>query len=204
MKQNPLRFYLKTLLSDFPNLWIMAVVAVCCGFTVNQFRAAPLPLVYASKAERIRQTAERMASSSSETVPSGKTTLGDGQVAEAKTEPVLMDASRVQTIDLEAFREMQKQALILDARPEIFHRFGHVPKALSLPRDDFETFYNKHRERLEKHKTLPVAIYCSGITCEDGEMVASALLRLGFTDLHLFRGGWHGWTRAKLPEEKNR
>lgn len=165
MKQPPLHACLKTLLSDFPTLWIMAVVAVCCGFTINQFRAAPLPLVYASKSERIRQTAERMANSSSETVPSGKTMLGDTQVAETKTDPVLMDESRVQTIDLDTFCEMQKHALILDARPEIFHRFGHVPNALSLPRDDFEAFYKKQRARLEKHKTLPVGIYCSGITC---------------------------------------
>ena len=101
------------------------------------------------------------------------------------------------------FREMQGHALILDARPEIFHRLGRVPKALSLPRDDFETYYTKQRVQLEKHKALPVAIYCTGGSCEDGEMVGAALIRLGFTQVHLFRGGWHAWTQAKLPEEKS-
>lgn len=203
MKQKHLHSFLKMSLDDLFTLWIIAVVAVSCGFTVNQFRADPLSLVYVSKAKRIQQAAERIANSSAETGTSEKTILGEAHVTETKTEPVLMDLSRVKTINLDTFREMQKYALILDARPEIFHRHGHVPKAISLPRDDFEAFYKKQRARLEKHKTLPVAIYCAGFTCEDGELVASALVRLGFTDLHLYRGGWHGWTRAKLPEEKN-
>ena len=98
---------------------------------------------------------------------------------------------------------MQSRALILDARPEVFHRLGHVPKALSLPRDDFEASYNSQRAVLEKHKSQPVLIYCSGGSCEDGVMVANGLLKLAFTKVYLFRGGWHEWTRAKLPEENN-
>ena len=93
-------------------------------------------------------------------------------------------------------------ALILDARPEIFHRFGHIPKAISLPREDFEACYSKQRTLLEKHKKHPVVIYCSGVSCEDGEMVANALIALGFTDVRFYRGGWDEWTRIGLPEEK--
>lgn len=83
-----------------------------------------------------------------------------------------------------------------------FHRFGHIPKAISLPREDFEACYSKQRTLLEKHKKHPVVIYCSGVSCEDGEMVANALIALGFTDVRFYRGGWDEWTRIGLPEEK--
>lgn len=64
--------------------------------------------------------------------------------------------------------------------------------------------YNrKQRTLLVKHKAHPVVIYCSGTSCEDAAMVADALGRLGFTNLHLFQGGWNEWTQAELPEEKN-
>lgn len=162
----------------------------------------PLPLIYTSKTERIQQAVERIVKSSSKEAHSTETTMGGAQVAESQTELGLMDVPHAQLIDLAAFREIQKQALILDTRPEIFHRFGHIPKALSLPREDFEATYDKQRVRLEKHKAHPVVLYCSGINCEDAEMVANALCKLGFTQLHLFRGGWNAWTQAKLPEEK--
>ncbi len=42
----------------------------------------------------------------------------------------------------------EKKVLILDARPEIFHRLGYIPGALSLPRDDFENAYKILQSRL--------------------------------------------------------
>jgi len=191
----------------------MAAVAVGLGFTTNLFRDTPLPLAYASKRERIQQAAERIAQGALESERPSEITAEDaeGLNIQYSTRNVQHPSemrpevsSAVHPIDLDTFREMQKHALILDARPEIFHRFGHVPKALSLPRDEFETYYTKQRTLLEKHKDSPVAIYCTGGSCEDGEMVASALIRLGFTQVHLFRGGWHEWTQAKLPEEKDK
>lgn len=177
-------------------------MAICCGFAINQFRETPLPLVYTSKTERIQQAVERIIKSSSEEAHSTETAMNSTQAAESQTKPGLTDEPRARPIDLAAFRAMQKHALILDTRPEIFHRFGHIPSALSLPRDDFDAYYNKQRVHLEKHKRHSVVLYCSGENCEDAEMVANALFGLGFTQLHLFKGGWNAWTQAKLPEEK--
>lgn len=190
-------------LSDVYVLWMIAWVAVAVGVGLNMFRASPLPLVYASKAERIQQAAERLAQRSSmDSVPD--VLLAEGKPPQGDlTRPLPADAPPVQSIDLPTFQEMLRKTLVLDARPEIFHRLGHVPTALALPRDDFETYYTKHRSTLERYKDQPIAIYCTGGRCEDGEMVANALLRLGFKQLFLFRGGWYAWTHARLPEEKN-
>jgi predicted sulfurtransferase len=64
-----------------------------------------------------------------------------------------------------------KRGLVLDARPEIFHRLGHVPGALSLPRDDFETGYAALKEKLEADRSQPIVIYCSSASCEDSGLV---------------------------------
>jgi len=175
---------------------MMATLAVCCGFVLNQVRPRPLPLVYVSKAERVAQAAERIAREMQTMPGSFDASEGEG-VSEEK----------FHMLDLAAFVEMRKEfpdALLLDARPEVFHRLGHIPQALSLPCDEFEDFYKAQRDILEKSKSRPVLVYCSGGSCDDGKMVAGALVRLGFTQVYLFKGGWDAWTQAKLPEEKGR
>jgi rhodanese-related sulfurtransferase len=91
--------------------------------------------------------------------------------------------------------------IVLDARPEIFHRLGHVPKAISLPRDDFQNAYQTQRPKLETNKEVQIAIYCSGGHCEDSHLVKKALADLGFHNVSIFKGGWAEWTGAGLPEE---
>jgi rhodanese-related sulfurtransferase len=92
-------------------------------------------------------------------------------------------------------------ALIIDARPEIFYRVGHIPTAISLPRDDFEARYRELVPKLQNYRDQPVVVYCSSNECEDSQMVAEALQRLGLTQVHLFRGGWSEWESENLPEE---
>ncbi len=53
-------------------------------------------------------------------------------------------ASKEGDVSVEEMRNIcdGRAALILDARPEVFYRVGHIPSALSLPRDDFEGSYH--------------------------------------------------------------
>ena len=172
------------LLADFRALWIMATLAVCGGFVFNALRENSLPLMYASKAERLDAAVKRV----SQAALPGNT------------------AASYQPLDLATFRQMMEahpNALIFDARPEVFHRLGHVPKALSLPCEEFESAYVKLRPQLERDKAQTILVYCNGGSCEDGEMVANALVKLGYTQVYLFRGGWNEWEEAKLPEEKS-
>ena len=78
---------------------------------------------------------------------------------------------------LEEFRELveRREAVVVDARPEVFHRLGHVPGALSLPVKDFKASYAKHRSRLEADKRALVVVYCSNEACEDSTLVGEAL-----------------------------
>ncbi len=173
--------------ADLIGCWLIATAALCAGLVINQFRDTPLPLMYKPKAARI-----------------------DDAVAKIVTEPT-SDAESLRSqpnalparLTLEEFQIFvdRKQGLVIDARPEIFHRLGHVPGALALPRDDFETFYRQHQSILESDKTQALVIYCSGGSCEDSDLIESALRKLGYTQISIFQGGWSEWKNAGLPEE---
>jgi len=110
----------------------------------------------------------------------------------------------VSIISLEQFQRCAQpgEALVLDARPRIFYSLSHVPSALSLPRDDFEVSYARLKSQLEKDRARPLAVYCSDADCEDSKLVANALLKLGYSQVLRFKGGWAAWQDAHLPEEK--
>lgn len=165
--------------------FIIATASICFGILLNQFRDQPLPLVYKSKAERLQRSVAKL----------------------ADMEPSKMVATQVsslQQIPLDSFFAFvkEKRGLVLDARPEIFYRFGHVPGALSVPRDEFEKGYTQLKARLEANKSQPMIVYCSDESCEDSELVYHALTNLGYTQISIFRGGWDAWTKAGFPDEK--
>ena len=108
-------------------------------------------------------------------------------------------------VSLEEFRAFVErgEAVVVDARPEVLHRLGHVPGASSLPVKDFKASYAKHRSRLEADKGALVVIYCSGVDCEDSTLVRKALGRQGHTRIVIFKGGWDAWTEAGYPVERD-
>ncbi len=165
----------------------MATTSLCVGLLLNQFRDKPLPLVYQSKQERLEQAVSRIAASEA---PKHNSATGPFS----------------QNLSLDEFRVFvkEKRGLVLDVRPEIFHRLGHVPGALSLPREDFEKSYARLKSKLETDKNQPIVLYCPGGSCDDSELVQKGLVRLGYTQVVVFRGGWTAWTQAGLPEEKTR
>ena len=171
---------------DVPAFGVLATVALGFGLLLNQFRDSPLLLIYQSKQLRFEQAVARL-------------------VPLETTERAAMPLGVLREVTLEEFRTFVngRQGLVLDARPEIFHRLGHVPGALSLSREEFEKDYARQRSLLEKSKDKPVALYCSDAHCEDSRMVAEALCRLGFRHILLFRGGWVEWTRVGLTEERS-
>jgi len=168
-------------------IWLVATTALCAGLLVNQFRDTPLSLVYKDKAARLQDSVQRIASKEATSAPA----------------PV---AHLPEKLSLEEFASYveNKGGLVLDARPEIFHRLGHVPGALSLPRDDFEKGYAALKGKLEADQSQPLVIYCSDSSCEDSGLVKKSLATLGYTNLALFEDGWSEWTNAKKPEEINR
>jgi rhodanese-related sulfurtransferase len=161
----------------------VALASLCIGLLVNQYREQPLPLKYQDKETRLDRSVAKIAE-----VPESKAT----------------DSALPKELTLEQFRAYaeNRSGLVLDARPEIFHRLGHVPGALSLPREDFENGYASLKAKLESNKHQPIAVYCSSTSCEDSHLVEKALVKLGYTNVVVFSGGWATWTEVGLRQEK--
>ena len=169
-----------TFTSDIVGVICLALASLAAGVAINYLRASPLPLVYQTPEQRL--AAEL-------------TTL---------VEAPAFRLSDADTISLDQFRNVvgDHLTIILDARAAPFYQQGHVPGALNLSRDDFATDYRRLRPTLDASKDKSIVIYCSGGDCHDSRMVASALLSLGFSRVHVFTRGWSGWTEAGLPVEK--
>lgn len=175
---------LTQLRADMVVLCLLATTALSVGLLINQFRDTPLPLVHKNQAERLQDAVKRIAT----------------QPAAPSAEPVTRLPKQLSIEEFSAYVQ-NKRGLIIDARPEIFHRLGHVPGALSLARDDFENRYTALKDKLESDRSQPIVIYCSGPPCESSQLVKKALTSLGFTNIALFEGGWDAWSGAKRPEE---
>lgn len=84
---------------------------------------------------------------------------------------------------------------IIDARPEVFYRFGHIPGAVNVP-----------PERLEQALAeLPPAavpsdreiiVYCSDRFCSMAENLIVKLATAGHRSAKLFSPGYAGWEAA--------
>jgi len=170
----------RMILHDVIRLWVLLTTCLLGGLILNEMRPKPLDLVYVPPHARLGQSVARLGASAS------VTTVPDGDVARDELERLVAD----------------RGALILDARPEVFYRIGHIPTALSLARDDFDVRYPVLKASLQVWGSLPLIVYCSSSECDDSRMVADALHKLGYMHVRVFRGGWYDWTGANLPQEK--
>lgn len=155
---------------------ILAAFAASCalGLMTNSLRHAPLPMVYENPEERtlrsVSSAPDRMS-----------------------REPEILE--------FKAALKMWKDrgTLFLDARDSAFFEEGHIPGALSLPRE--EILRAKAMPELAD-KSRPVLVYCAGEDCEDSKIVAKALLAMGHAKVAVYEGGWEEWAASGSPVEK--
>lgn len=173
------------LLKDAIDILCLITVATLIGLTINQLRDKPLPLVYESKMLRLERAVDNLAASAN--------TQNPNTAHVALPHAITLD-------QLQQFIK-EKSGVVFDARPEIFHRLGHIPGAYSLPREDFENSYKTFQPKLEQDRSQPIIVYCSGSSCEDSTLVQKSLQALGYTNVAVFSGGWSEWQDKGLPVE---
>ena len=168
------------MIRDLIGALLLLIGCLTLGLVVNEMRPSPLPLIDSPLQSRPNQPP----GNSNQSVP----------IPSAPDPDVNQD-------------EMQKtasnhEALIVDARSETLYRAGHIPSAISLPRDNFDQRYQALRSTLQSHRDQTIVVYCSGLRCPDSQVVAAALKNLGYPHVRLYPGGWNDWQTAHLPEEK--
>lgn len=159
---------------------LIALGSFCLGWAINMVRPEPLPFYYQSPEERLEHEIKA---------------LGVIDFTLVK------DIPRVHPVKVHKKMQQGEKMLILDARPEVFHRLSHIQGALSLPRDEFKHSFVKLKDTINRHQNSAILIYCSDDSCEDSKMVASALIHMGCRSVMIIQGGWDAWSRYQLPSE---
>ena len=115
----------------------------------------------------------------------------------------------IKPITLEEVRKHVGKAggFIIDARPIGFYAMGHIPGALSLPRNEMDSDPANWQTRadhfLQMQHDERVVVYCSGVECTDSDAVALRLIANGWKNVLVFKGGWAAWKDNQLPMEKS-
>lgn len=96
-------------------------------------------------------------------------------------------------IEVSHWLEGKTPVQIIDVRrPEDYGK-GHIPGAINLPREEWES-----AKGLAKDKTN--IVYCYSQTCHLAAAAAVVLAKKGFSVVEL-EGGFNTWLKAKLPVE---
>ncbi len=125
--------------------------------------------------------------------------------AEPYKKPVRMhDRGEVSSISLEDFFLLHQsgKVLVIDARPSVFHQFGHIPGAISLPAKNCDPAIAKREDEIKKAVAdgKTIVTYCSGLLCPDARTVAMHISGFGYP-ASVFSGGWDAWKEAGMPVE---
>lgn len=92
----------------------------------------------------------------------------------------------------------RQNAVIVDVSPAVDFEKQHIPGARNMPMSQFDPD-GKELSKLKGQALI--------VTCRDGSQSALAckrLLRSGYTQVHVLRGGVNGWLSEQLPTVKGR
>ena len=85
----------------------------------------------------------------------------------------------------------------VDALPDSYYAQQHIPGALNLVSDDVTA----RAAGLLPDRDASIVTYCSNTACGNSGHVASALTKLGYTNVRKYAAGIQDWVEAGLPTE---
>ena len=89
--------------------------------------------------------------------------------------------------------------LWIDARISEQFDLEHVPGAISLNEQNFDSMLFDHLEKLQDN-AKPVILYCGTEKCQSSRKIKEALLeRLPLENVFVLKGGWQAWRQATKP-----
>jgi rhodanese-related sulfurtransferase len=124
--------------------------------------------------------------------------LGTARLAEIDrlVEAYLTDRGSLAAVDLAELRGLVEEGTVtlLDVRPELEYRQGHIAGARSIPVDELK------RRLAELPRDREVVAYCRGPYCVYADEAAQLLQEQGFK-VRRMEGGFPEWRAAGLPVE---
>ena len=124
--------------------------------------------------------------------------LGEQQLAEVDrlVESFLQDRSPLQTINAaELLQRIEAgDVVVLDVRPDLEYRSGHIPQARSIPMDELDTRLGELSRKKE------IIAYCRGPYCVFADEAVALLQKHGYRARRLVEG-LPDWQALNLPVE---
>lgn len=124
--------------------------------------------------------------------------LGELQLAEVNrlVQSFLQDRSALQTVNAAELVERMEagDVLVLDVRPELEYRSGHIPEARSIPIDELEARLS------ELPNDQEIIAYCRGPYCVFADEAVTLLQKHGYSARRLVEG-LPDWQALNLPIE---
>ena len=109
--------------------------------------------------------------------------------------PLAEDEVSMKVID----ERWKRDVLWIDARITEQFEVEHVPDALSLNEQNFDSMLFDHLEKLQDN-TKPVIIYCGTEKCQSSRKIKDALIeRLPLENVFVLKGGWQAWKQSGSP-----
>jgi len=104
--------------------------------------------------------------------------------------------------DVDSFMKKGK-VLIIDARPGLFYKLGHIPGAVSLPATSKELSDEARKILSGVPLKRTIVVYCADKNCENAETVAKQIIQAGYENIFIFSGGWLEWEETGRGIEKS-
>ena len=112
-----------------------------------------------------------------------------------------IEPGEVTGVDMERVFRMQQtgKALLVDCRPPIIYRLGHLDGAINLPFSNYDSYIDRRKQNLDDAVTAhqTIVLYCQHTECPDAYAVAKKLIIRGYS-VSIYKGGWEEWKRAGL------
>ena len=114
---------------------------------------------------------------------------------------VCTDGSRIPWLETNEAIAMFEggQALFIDARTPAEFDAGHIPNAINVPYDEFDSYLELLLEQAPMYNVL--VTYCDGAECHSSIELAIKLCNAKLGDTRIFFGGAEEWTKAGMPLE---
>jgi rhodanese-related sulfurtransferase/DNA-binding MarR family transcriptional regulator len=126
--------------------------------------------------------------------------LGESRLAEIEqvVRTYLEERDSMQPVSLDDLQALMqdKHVLLLDVRPEVEYRHGHIPGARSIPVAQLEAFLDQLPKRKE------IVAYCRGPYCVFADEAVELLQAKGFRARRM-ELGFPDWQAAGLPVESD-
>lgn len=109
--------------------------------------------------------------------------------------PIFSQKQPIPELDFHAALQL-KDILWIDARPRAAFEKAHIPSAILLNFEEWDTLFDGF---LEKWKPSDrIIVYCGKASCETSKELAERLKReLQIENIFVLKGGWEAWHRTQ-------